>query len=95
MNIEFKGKIFHWRGPAPYLFVAVPAKQSSDIKTVSGLVTYGWGVVPVHVQVGKTKWKTSLFPKDGNYLVPIRMSAQKAENLKEGDNITINLEIRL
>lgn len=95
MNFEFSGKIFHWRGPAPFLFVAVPPKQSEEIKAVSGLVTYGWGVIPVHVQIGKTEWKTSLFPKDGRYLVPIKMAAQKAEDLKEGDTVEIRLEIRL
>jgi len=95
MIIEFKGKIFHWRGPAPFLFVAVPEKQSQDIKAVSKLVTYGWGVIPVVVKVGKTEWKTSLFPKDGLYLVPIRMSAQKAEGLKEGDEIKLRLELQL
>ncbi|MEP0804976.1 MAG: DUF1905 domain-containing protein [Chloroflexota bacterium] len=77
MNFEFSGKIFHWRGPAPYLFVAVPPQQSGEIRAVSRLVTYGWGVIPVFVRVGKTEWQTSLFPKDGRYLVPIRMSAQK------------------
>ncbi len=95
MNFEFSGTIFHWRGPAPYLFVAVPPKQSDEIRAVSGLVTYGWGVIPVHVRVGRTEWKTSLFPKDGRYLVPIRMSAQKAEDLKEGDTVQIRLEVRL
>ncbi|MBI3151869.1 MAG: DUF1905 domain-containing protein [Chloroflexi bacterium] len=95
MVIEFTGKIFYWRGPAPYLFVTVPEGPSRDIKSISGLVTYGWGVIPVLVRIGKTEWKTSLFPKDGLYLVPIRMSAQKAENLKEGDNVKIQLEIRL
>jgi hypothetical protein len=95
MVIEFKGKIFHWRGPAPYLFVAVPEKQSQDIKSISKLVTYGWGVIPVTVKVGKTEWKTSLFPKEGKYLVPIRMSAQRAENLREGDEIKIKLELKL
>lgn len=95
MVIEFKGKIFHWRGPAPYLFVPVPDKQSGEIKSVSRLVTYGWGVIPVTVRVGKTVWTTSLFPKDGRYLVPIRMSVQKAENLKEGDEIKIKLELKL
>ena len=95
MIIAFKGKIFQWRGPAPYLFVAVPEKESADIKAVSRLVTYGWGVIPVTVKVGKTEWKTSLFPKDGCYLVPIKMLAQKAENLKEGDEIKLQLELRL
>jgi hypothetical protein len=94
MLFEFNGKIFHWRGPAPYLFVAVPEKESADIKAVSQLVTYGWGVIPVHVTVVKTTWKTSLFPKDGRYLVPIRKSAQIAEKLEEGLTISIRLEIR-
>lgn len=95
MNFEFSGVIFHWRGPAPYLFVAVPPKQSNEIKAVSGLVTYGWGVIPVHVRIGRTEFTTSLFPKDGKYLVPIKMLVQKAENVKEGDEVTIQLELRL
>ena len=95
MIIDFKGKIFYWRGPAPFLFVAVPEKQSRDIKSVSGLVTYGWGVIPVRAQIGETEWKTSLFPKDGRYLVPIKMSVQKAENVTVDDNVSIRLEIKL
>ncbi len=95
MVIEFKGKIFQWRGPAPYLFVAVPDKQSADIKSVSKLVTYGWGVIPALIKVGNTEWTTSLFPKEGRYLVPIKMVVQKAEKLKEGDEIKLRLELRL
>ncbi len=95
MLIEFKGSIFQWRGPAPYLFVTVPDMESANIKSVSKLVTYGWGVIPVTVRVGKTEWKTSLFPKDGRYLVPIKMLAQKAESLKEGDTVSLHLEIHL
>ncbi len=94
MNIEFTGKIWYWRGPAPFYFVTVPAEQSSDIKAVSNLVTYGWGVIPVHAQIGGTEWKTSLFPKDGLYLVPLKDAIRKAEGLAEGDVVTIWLEIR-
>jgi hypothetical protein len=95
MNIEFNGKIWFWRGPAPWFFVTVPAAQSRDLKTISGLVTYGWGVIPVQVRIGKTGWKTSLFPKDGRYIVPIKASVREAENLDEGDNVTVRLEVRL
>jgi hypothetical protein len=94
MVIKFSGVIIHWRGPAPFLFVPVPEEQSRDIKEVSNMVTYGWGVIPVHVKVGKTEWKTSLFPKDGRYLVPIKMSVQRAEELDVGDEVTLRLEIR-
>jgi len=94
MNIEFTGKILFWHGPSPWFFVTVPAQHSRDLKEISGLVTYGWGVIPVHVRIGKTEWKTSLFPKDGRYLVPIKASVRKAENLEEGDNVTIRLVVR-
>jgi uncharacterized protein DUF1905 len=94
MEIEFNGKIWFWKGPAPWFFVTVPEQQSHDIKAISGIVTYGWGVIPALVRIGKTEFQTSLFPKDGRYLVPIKASVRKAEDLEEGDNVTIRLEIR-
>jgi len=94
MKIEFKGKIFYWRGPAPFLFVTVPEEPSRDLKAISAMVTYGWGVIPVHARIGKTEWKTSLFPKERRYLMPIRMSVQKSENLEVGDNVVIQIEVR-
>jgi len=94
MNFEFSGKLLFWMGPAPWFFVTVPAKQSRDLKAISGMVTYGWGVIPVHVRIGKTEWRTSLFPKDGRYLVPIKASVRKAEHLEEGDKVTIRLDVR-
>jgi len=94
MIIEFNGEIIFWKGPAPWFFVTVPAKQSRELKAISGLVTYGWGVIPVHVRIGKTEFQTSLFPKDGLYLVPIKVSVRKAENLEKGDKVTVRLEVR-
>ena len=94
MNFEFTGRIFFWRGPAPYYFVAVPERPSQAIKAISRLVTYGWGVIPVHVRIGKTEWTTSLFPKNGRYLVPIKVTVQEAKNLGEGDEVTVHLEVR-
>lgn len=94
MNIEFTGTIFFWRGPAPWFFVTIPAEQSREIKAISKIVTYGWGVIPVHVRIGKTEWTTSLFPKDDLYIVPIKAAVRKAEKLEEGDEVTIQLEVR-
>jgi len=93
MDIEFSGKIFIWKGPAPWFFVTVPEKESRDLKAISGIVTYGWGVIPVHARIGDTEWNTSLFPKDGLYLVPLRASVRRAENLAEGDMVTVWLGI--
>ncbi len=95
MDINFSNKIWFWRGPAPWYFVTVPKEQSQDLKALSGFVTYGWGVIPVDVQIGKTLWKTSLFPKDDLYIVPIKASVRKAEKLEEGDEVTIRLEVKI
>ena len=95
MNFEFNGKIIYWRGPAPFLFIPIPARHSKNIKAISELVTYGWGVIPVTVRIGKTEFTTSLFPKDGLYLVPIKVVVQRAENLKKGDKLKVQVEIRM
>lgn len=94
MIIEFEGSIIYWRGPAPFLFVSMPEDLSDELKAISSWVTYGWGVIPVFVRIGNTTWTTSLFPKDGCYLVPIRKSVQQAENLDVGDHVYIHLEIK-
>ncbi len=93
MQIEFQGKIFFWRGPSPWFFVTVPEEPSRDLKAISSLVTYGWGFIPVHARIGSTEYTTSLFPKDGRYLVPVKASVRKAEGLEEGDLVTVRLEI--
>jgi hypothetical protein len=65
--ITYSGEILFWKGPAPWFFVTVPEKESRDLEAISGMVTYGWGVIPVHVRIGKTEWQTSLFPKDERF----------------------------
>lgn len=94
MILEFSDKIWFWKGPAPWYFVTVPEEQCEAIKSISGHVTYGWGMIPVTAWIGNTAYKTSLFPKDGRYIVPIKASVRKAERLEEGDSISIRLEVR-
>ena len=91
MELEFSGEIIYWRGPSPFHYVPVPAEQSAAIKAVSSQVTYGWGVIPVLARIEGTEWETSLFPKDGRYLVPIKAVVRKAEQLELGDTVTVRL----
>ena len=93
MRIEFGGPIWHWRGPAPFYFVTVPEEDSRELKAVSSAVTYGWGMIPVTARIGATEWKTSLFPKEGRYLVPLKDAVRKAEGLGEGDEVGVVLEV--
>lgn len=94
MEISFTGAVFEWRGPSPYYYVAVPEQQCHELRAIAGLVTYGWGMVPVHAQIGATRWRTSLFPKDGRYLVPLKDAVRRAERLAPGDAVTLRLAVR-
>ncbi len=93
MDVTFEAPIWEWRGPAPYHFVTVPEAQSELIAAASELVTYGWGMVPVTARIGGTEWTTSLWPKDGGYVVPLRDNVRKPEGLSIGDTITVTLSI--
>ena len=91
MDFEFSGEVFQWRGPAPYYYVALPAQDSADLKEASSLLTYGWGVIPVVVRIGETEWETSLFPRDGLYLVPLKDKVRLAEGIGDGDVVDVRM----
>lgn len=93
MELDFSGTIIHWRGPAPFHFVTVPDEQSAAIEAVSSLVTYGWGAIPVKARIGRTDFKTSLFPKGDLYLVPIKAAVRQAQGLVLGDEVKVNLRL--
>ena len=93
MELEFSGEIIWWRGPSPFHFVPVPDEESAQIEAAKELVTYGWGVIPVTAQVGATEFTTSLFPKDGRFLVPLKDRVRQAESLELGDVVELRLTI--
>ncbi len=93
MRLRFTGTIWYWRGPAPYHFVSVPPAEAAMIAEVASLVTYGWGMIPASVTIGGTTVTTSLWPKDGGYVVPIKKALQDAEGLGVDDVVDLALDI--
>ncbi|MCW2815432.1 MAG: hypothetical protein JWN84_2887 [Nocardioides sp.] len=95
MELEFSGAVFSWRGPAPHHFVAVPEPQRSELADVAGLVSYGWGMVPVTGRIGVTEFTTSLWPRDGGYVVPLKDAVRRAEGVELDDIVTVVLRVAL
>jgi hypothetical protein len=93
VELTFNGEIWFWRGPAPWYFVTVPADQSGALADTANQVTYGWGMIPVVAEIGGARWETSLFPKDGRYIVPVKAAVRRAERLEEGDTVTVRLTV--
>lgn len=95
MNLKFRGQVWFWRGPSPYHFVTVPEDESAALQATAALVTYGWGMIPVEVRIGSTQWTTSLFPKDGGYIVPLKDLVRNAERIAVGDKVTVRLSVEV
>ena len=95
VDLEFSGEVWFWRGPSPYHFVTVPDEESAELEATSALVTYGWGMIPVEAHIGSTCWTTSLFPKNGGYVVPLKDLVRNAEGIDVGDMVTVRLEVDL
>ena len=64
MEWTFTGEVIEWRGPAPYLFVAMTPEDSEDLREQARGLIY-WGQVPVRVTIGDSEFTTALFPRDG------------------------------
>lgn len=93
MQVSCSGVMFHWRGPSPFHFIAVPAAESDAIRAVASGISYGWGCIAVTAHIGDTMWSTSLFPKDGLYLLPVRAAVRSAAGVAIDDVVDVRLEI--
>ncbi|MBX3107580.1 MAG: DUF1905 domain-containing protein [Fimbriimonadaceae bacterium] len=95
MNLQcsFSGEVWYWRGPAPFHFVTVPPAESAAIKAVEKHATYGWGMIPVRATIGNTEFETALWPKDGQYILPLKDKIRKAEQIEVGSAILVAMEV--
>jgi hypothetical protein len=93
MHWEFTGEVFQWRGPAPYFFVSTPEDVDAFLHDNAVELTYGWGVIPARVRIGVTEMQTSLIPRDGVYLVPLKLALRRAEGIDDGDVVTLRLTV--
>jgi hypothetical protein len=91
--LEVRGEVWFWRGPAPWHFVTVGGEAAAAIEHASSAVTYGWGMIPVTCTLGGTSWTTSLWPKDGDYLIPLKAAVRTKERVELGDVVTVALEL--
>lgn len=93
MLLKFEGQVIYWRGPSPFHFVALPEPVAKKIKAEAARLSYGWGVIPVTATIGQVEFTTSLFPKDGGYLLPIKNAVRLPAGIEVGDNLKISLSL--
>ena len=92
-SIAFEGPIIEWRGPAPFLFVPIPDEHVGEIKYAAHEASYGWGVVPVEAQIDGVDFTTSLFPRDGGYVLPVKVAVQKYAGVGLGHRVSVSVRV--
>ncbi|NCN52308.1 DUF1905 domain-containing protein [Candidatus Parcubacteria bacterium] len=89
-------KVWLWPGDmAAWHFAGIDKKLASEITELYGKNRRGFGSLPVMVKLGKTSWKTSIFPdsRSGTYLLPLKVKVRKAEDIYEDDEVTFTIDI--
>ncbi|HEY9217112.1 MAG TPA: DUF1905 domain-containing protein [Phenylobacterium sp.] len=94
LQFSFAASIIYWRGPSPYFFAPVPEPEAEELRRVARAVTYGWGMIPVEASIGGARFTTSLFPKDGGYLLPIKAAVRRKAALTAGDEVHVEMSVQ-
>jgi hypothetical protein len=93
MDLRFSAELWEWRGPAPFYWLTLPEEGCALVRAEAAQASYGWGAIPVRARVGATEWETSLLPKDGGYVLPVKTAIRKAERIGEGDTVTVAMSV--
>ena len=89
LQFSFDTTLIESRGPAPFVYAPVPLEHAGKIEQVS----YGWGVIPVMAEIDGTAFTTSLFPRGGTYLLPIKLAVRKKNGITVGDAVAVTIAI--
>jgi hypothetical protein len=92
-----RAKVWRYPGQAGWHFVTLPKTHADAIKRFYVGKAKGWGSLPVSVTLGRTTWRTSIFPdrQSGSYLLPLKAEIRKAAKIAAGDAISFTLEMRV
>lgn len=72
MDFNFTAELWEWRGPAPFYFLSLPIELADEIQAAASALSYGWGMIPVVATIQGREFKTSMFSKNGTYVLPIK-----------------------
>jgi hypothetical protein len=51
-------------------------------------------MIPVEASLGGVGFTTSLFPKDGGYLLPVKTAVRRKTDITAGDRVAVEMTVR-
>jgi hypothetical protein len=93
MEFRFSAEMWEWRGPSPFYFLSVPEDQADEIREAAKVVSYGWGMIPIKAEIGGISFQTSMFAKNGTYVVPVKNVVRAPLKLEVGDRVDVRFNL--
>ncbi|ROR72366.1 DUF1905 domain-containing protein [Bogoriella caseilytica] len=94
MDFTFDAELWRWEVRTDtWTFVSLPAEVADEILHLAGPIERGFGSLRVEVTVGGTVWRTSIFPSDETYVLPIKKAVRTAERLAIGETVSLRLRL--
>lgn len=75
----------------------ITKKYSNEIRENYAGKVKGFGSLPVTVQIGKSKWDTSIFYTAASkaYFVPVKAAVRRAEDIDVGERVSFEITLRV
>ena len=95
-TFRFKAPVWEHEGPGSWWFIGLPEDVTDEIDELFGHLARGFGSLRVEVTVGRSVWRTSVFPdtKRGTFLLPVKKAIRTKEHLDEGTVTDVELTVR-
>lgn len=93
---RFTAPLWIWEasGDGSWHFLTVPEEAADEIKAIAeGSPRRGFGSVRVEATLGASTWRTSIFPGQGAYVLPVKKAVRSAAGIEEGDDVDIAITL--
>ena len=92
----FDAELWTWQARTDsWVFVSLPTDIADEVLDVAGSAARGFGSLRVEVTIGRTVWRTSIFPSQasGTYVLPLKKAVRAAEGLEVGDTASVRIAL--
>jgi hypothetical protein len=93
---EFDAELWLWQARTDsWTFLSLPTDVADEVLDRVGTSARGFGSVRVEVTVGRTTWRTSVFPDSSvaTYVLPVKKAVRVAEGIEAGDTARVRLRL--
>ncbi len=98
MEFSVRGVVWRWAPDASnagWFFVTVDGQVAAQIRFAAPGCTSRFGSIRVQATIGKTSWRTSLFPHraSSGFLLPLKAEVRRREKIEEDQDVVVALKV--